>query len=107
MITLEHRYAHEMRTPCAGRQNSGSFRGEHDEEPPTAGAGSATHIHDVDAQGSHPNMSVKEEAAFANCCKAIDMHEAFERLAIRQHGSFLPHRMIFKVTRDILAVGDV
>ena len=45
-----------MRTRCArpaGRQNSGSFRGEHDEEPPTAGAGSATHIHDVDAQGSH------------------------------------------------------
>ena len=54
-----------------------------------------------------PDMSVKEEAAFANCCKAIDMHEAFERLAIRQHGSFLPHGMIFKVTRDILAVGDV
>ena len=34
-------------------------------------------------------------------------HEAFERLTIRAHKSFLPHHAIFKVTRDILHVGDV
>jgi hypothetical protein len=35
------------------------------------------------------------------------MHEIFERLAIRKHGSFLPHGAIFKVSRDILLVGDI
>ena len=38
---------------------------------------------------------------------AIDMHEIFERVSIRNHGSFLPHGAIFKVTQDILEVGDV
>jgi hypothetical protein len=45
--------------------------------------------------------------AFENCNLAIDMHEIFERLAIRKHGSFLPHGAIFKVSRDILEVADV
>ena len=39
--------------------------------------------------------------------KAIDMHEIFERLAIRNHSSFLPHGAIYKVTHDIIEVGDV
>ena len=35
------------------------------------------------------------------------MHEIFERISACNHGSFLPHGAIFKVTRGILAVGDV
>ena len=35
------------------------------------------------------------------------MHQIFERLSIRNHSSFLPHGAIYKVTRDILEVGDV
>ena len=42
-----------------------------------------------------------------NCRRAIDMHEIYERCAIRKHGSFMPHGAIFKVTRDILKVGDI
>eukprot|EP00966_Prymnesium_polylepis_P290811 6716460-Prymnesium_polylepis.1 len=38
--------------------------------------------------------------------RAIDMHEIYERVTIRKHGSFLPHGAIFKVTQDILSVGD-
>ena len=31
-------------------------------------------------------------------CKAIDMHEeAFEKLSINNHKSFLPHLTVFKV----------
>ena len=52
-------------------------------------------------------MEVKFPRALSNCRLAIDMHEIFERLAIRKHGSFLPHGSIFKVSRDILEVGDV
>ena len=52
-------------------------------------------------------MSVKLPRARDNCRLAIDMHEIFERLAIRKHGSFLPHGAIFKISRDILEVGDV
>jgi hypothetical protein len=40
-------------------------------------------------------------------CKAIDIHEITERLSIRHHKSFLFHGAIFKVTRDILLVGDI
>ena len=35
------------------------------------------------------------------------MQEMFERISIHNHGSFLPHGAVFKVTRDILEVGDV
>ena len=45
--------------------------------------------------------------AYDNCCKAIDMHEMFERVTIRNHKSFLVHGAIYKVSRDIMAVGDV
>ena len=39
---------------------------------------------------------------------AIDMHEIYERIAIRtQHKSFLLHGCIYKVSRDILQVGCV
>ena len=51
-------------------------------------------------------MDVKLPRALANCRAAIEMHAIFERLAIRKHGSFLPHGAIFKVSRDILEVGD-
>jgi hypothetical protein len=44
--------------------------------------------------------------AFENCCTAIDLHEICERLAIRSHKSFLFHGAVFKVTRDILKVGN-
>lgn len=52
-------------------------------------------------------MAVREARALENCRAAIDMHEAFERVSMRNHGSFLPHAAIFKVTSDILRVGDV
>ena len=35
------------------------------------------------------------------------MFEMFERVSICSHGSFLPHAAVYKVTRDILLVGDV
>ena len=44
--------------------------------------------------------------AFTNCTTAIDMHEITERLSIRAHKSFLFHGAIFKVTRNILRVGN-
>jgi hypothetical protein len=44
--------------------------------------------------------------AFENCCATVDMHEICERLSIRNHKSFLFHGAIFKVTRDILKVGN-
>jgi hypothetical protein len=52
---------------------------------------------------------VKEERALSNCRTAIDMQESFERIAAASngHGSFLAHGAVFKVTRDILEVGDV
>ena len=46
------------------------------------------------------------QRAFESCCAAIDLHEITERLSIRHHKSFLFHGAIFKVTRDILAVGN-
>ena len=47
------------------------------------------------------------ERAFENSCMAIDMHEIYERIAIRNHKSFLLHGCIYKVSRDILQVGCV
>ena len=52
-------------------------------------------------------MDVKLPRAIDNCRKAIDFHEICERLSIRHHGSFLLHGSVFKVSRDILEVGDV
>ena len=40
---------------------------------------------------------VREERAFDNMKKAIDMHESFEKVSINNHKSFLPHITIFKV----------
>ena len=47
------------------------------------------------------------EHAFENSCMSIDMHEIYERIAIRNHKSFLLHGCIYKVSRDILQVGCV
>ena len=50
-----------------------------------------------------------EQRALDNCQRAIDMHESFERLTLAGklgHKSFLPHGAIFKLTKDILKVGD-
>lgn len=49
----------------------------------------------------------KEKCALQNCRLAINMHEMFERISIHNHKSFLPHAAIFKVSSDILNVGDV
>ena len=49
----------------------------------------------------------KEARALRNCRSAIGMHEIFERVAVRRSKSYLPHGAIYKVTRDILKVGDV
>ena len=53
------------------------------------------------------STEIKEQRALENCRTAIDMQEIFERVSIQNHGSFLPHGAVFKVTRDILEVGDV
>ena len=53
------------------------------------------------------SMEERRERAYDNCCRAIDMHEMFERVTIRNHKSFLVHGAIFKVSRDIMKVGDV
>ena len=50
---------------------------------------------------------VKEAFALENMRRAIDMHEIYERASIYKHGSYMPHGAIFKLTRDILKVGDV
>lgn len=52
-------------------------------------------------------MEIREARALDNCRRAIDMQEMFERVSIYNHHSFLPHGAVFKVTRDILQVGDV
>ena len=40
----------------------------------------------------------KETRALENMQLAVDMHESFERVSLCQHGSFMPHADIFKVT---------
>ena len=52
-------------------------------------------------------LPVREERAYDNMCAAIDKIEIYERVSIRNHKSFLPHGAAFKVTKDILEVGDV
>ena len=51
-------------------------------------------------------MPQREQRALDNCRAAIDMHEIFERVTIRNHKSFLMHGAIFKCTRDILTLGN-
>ena len=38
---------------------------------------------------------------------AVGMHEIFERVSVVQHGSFMPHVAIYKITQSILEVSDV
>ena len=52
-------------------------------------------------------MPVRESRALGNCRSAIDMAEIYNRVAIHNHGSYLPHGAIYKCTRDILHIGDV
>ena len=52
-------------------------------------------------------MPLRQERALDNCRRAIDMQEIVERLSIRRHKSYLFHGAVFKVSCDILAVGDV
>ena len=52
-------------------------------------------------------IPIREARAFENMTTAMDMMEMFERISIRNHKSFLVHGAIFKVTRDILQVGDI
>ena len=49
----------------------------------------------------------KDARALDNMQKAIVMTEAYERVSICNHKSFLPHLAIFKVTKNIRDVGDV
>jgi hypothetical protein len=49
----------------------------------------------------------KEERALQNMQLAVDMHEMYERVSLGQHGSFMPHAAIYKITQSILEVGDV
>ena len=53
------------------------------------------------------DYAVREQRAFENMRAAIDMQEAFERVSICNHKSFLPHGAVYKVTKDILEVGDI
>ena len=52
-------------------------------------------------------LDEKEAHALRNMQLAIDMQEIFERSSIRKHGSYMPHAAVFKMTRDIIKVGDI
>jgi len=43
-------------------------------------------------------QDVKEKRALENMQLAVDMHEIFERASVGQHGSFMPHAAIYKIT---------
>ena len=49
----------------------------------------------------------REARAFDNMLKAIDMQEMFERLAINNHKSFLPHLTVYKVCFSCACVFSV
>ena len=51
----------------------------------------------VDSIPFRCSMELREQRAFDNMCKAIDMHECFERISINNHKSFCPHIAIYKV----------
>ena len=74
----------------------------------TAGSTVATTLYAlVDSVPFMCATELRVARALDNTRKAISMHEAFERVSLRNHGSFLPHGAVFKVSRDILLVGDV
>ena len=47
---------------------------------------------------------IREDRAFDNMHKAIDMFEMFERLSINNHKSFLPHLTVYKVRFPLACV---
>ena len=51
-------------------------------------------------------METRYPRALDNCRRAIDMQEIVERVSIRRHKSYLYHGAVYKMTRDILAVGN-
>ena len=51
-------------------------------------------------------MSLREERALDNMQRATDMFEIYERVCMRNSKSFMPHAAVYKMTRDILTVGD-
>lgn len=56
------------------------------------------------------DVSKRQKRALENAQLAIDLHEITERLTARGqkgHKSYLFHAAIYKITRDILQVGDV
>ena len=52
-------------------------------------------------------MPLREARALDNMQRAVDMFEVFERVCIRNSKSFMPHAAVFKMTQDILTVGDI
>ena len=52
-------------------------------------------------------VPLREERALDNMQKAVDMFEIYERVCIRNSKSFMPHAAVFKMTRDILTIGDI
>ena len=52
------------------------------------------------------DKELREERAFENMRTAIDVQEIYERVTISNHKSFMPHGAVFKVTSDILKLGD-
>ena len=52
-------------------------------------------------------LQQRRERALDNCRRAIDMQEIVERLSIQHHKSFVFHGAVYKLTRDILRVGDL
>ena len=51
-------------------------------------------------------MPQREERALDNMQRAVDMFEIYERVCIRNSKTFMPHAAVFKMTKDILTVGD-
>ena len=52
------------------------------------------------------DLDTREDRALSNMQLACEMHEIFERATISNHKSFMVHGAIFKVTKDILRLGD-
>ena len=52
-------------------------------------------------------VPMREERALSNMQLATDMFEIFERVCIRNSKSFMPHAAVYKMTQDILTIGDI
>ena len=52
-------------------------------------------------------LPVREARALHNMQTAVDLFEIYERVSIANSKSFMPHGAVFKVTSDILTVGDI